>query len=157
MKKSKKKSSPLPNHYASIDYLPVLNWYKVHETRDYSYLLEHRVAINEEQMEKLRLLWETLFDEFIGIFGWGDEFMIILRRRIEIGKLKLKKLITKDMSYQTLIDVAEFKLSLLMKNAGGGDIYTAKTAIERKLHVRVPLHECTVREFYSYIREIRKQ
>jgi hypothetical protein len=92
------------------------------------------------------------------VFGFGEDFKLMLDKQIQIGKLKLKKIITKDDSIQNFIRAEEIKLEGIKKRMGngGGDIYDAKKIIEKQFGVRLPMKEVTVREFYSYMKDVKK-
>lgn len=162
MKKSEKKSESekiiLPEHYSSIDYLPMLNWERIHKTKDVAHLLVKNEPLTDKQRAELDLVWYNVNNEYIQVFGFGEDFKLMLDKQIQIGKLKLKKIITKDDSIQNFIRAEEIKLEGIKKRIGngGGDIYDAKKIIEKQFGVRLPMKEVTVREFYSYMKDVKK-
>jgi hypothetical protein len=150
-----KKSSSL-EYYDSIDLLPVLNWDKIiNGGGDYSWLLHKRRKLNKRLITQLSKAWEIIYDEYIRTFGIGDAFERALRMKVKIAQMRMKKILTGDENLQTFIDVEEMKLSTMEQNAKGGDIYKAKAAIEKKMGIRIPLAETPVREFYSYLKDMK--
>lgn len=145
----------MPEYYDSIDYLPVLAWEKIHATGDVSFLLKKRSAINASQKGELDKAWEALYNEYVNVFGLGEQFKRALEMQVSIALLKLKKITTGDENIQTFIDVKSLQLAEMQKNNKGGDIYKAKKAIEKKMGIRIPLAEVSVREFYSYLRDLK--
>lgn len=156
MKLKKKYSvSQLPAHYTGIDYLPILNWEMVHKKNDFSYLLVSPQKLNEDQQKKLAEVWVKIYDEYIEVFGFGEHFKDILKAKIEIAKLKLRKILEQKESLQNFINVQELKLTAMETKNVESDIYKTKALIEKKLGIRIPLKDTSVREFYSYLKDIK--
>jgi|ERR1035437_1378639 hypothetical protein len=149
----------LPDYYISIDEFPILLWDKIHSTGDMSYLLKKRTALNDEQKKELAKVFTAMYDEYIQVFGFSENFNDILAEKIKLGKLKIKKIITGDMSIQNFIEKSKNKIEAIKnRNAGtGGDIYKTKQVIEKHYGIKISLLETSVREFYSYIRDIPKK
>ncbi len=118
-----------------------------------------KVGLSQFQTEELLKAWNQIYTEYISVFGWDDSFKSIIEKRVEIARLRLKKIITWDESLQTFIDLKELQLEKMQKqvNGKGSDIYKIKNAIEKHLGMRVPLAETSVREFYSYLKDISKK
>lgn len=159
---NKQDSNILPEYYDSIDLLPIMNWNKIHETGDMTHLLVKKEKMNDEQIKLLLEVWRKLYDEYIDRFGFSESFQDMLTEKIKIGKLKLKKIITGDESISNFIRVHEIKLEALKSKAmaGSSDIYKAKQAIESSVKyrgIRISLTETSVREFYSYLQDIKKK
>lgn len=160
MKKSDNKSldNQLPEHYTSIDYMPIMNWSKAHEKKDVAYLLCKHQTITEAQRQQLNAVWQAMYEEFVSIFGLGDSYKDMLEQRLKIGKLKLKLIITGDETLRNFIRAHEKKLEIMKSNNGSSDIYKTKQAIEshpKYRGIRISLTETSVREFYSYLQDLK--
>lgn len=155
MKKSEPKSSF--KYYDSIDFLPIINWQKIHETSDVSWLLISKRKPTRREQKKLSDTWEAIYNEYIKIFGLGDSFIRILEKRIQIEQLRLKMVYKQDPSIQTFVDVEREKLKLLenANNTSKQDIYRVKSSIEKVMGIRISMSETSVREFYSYLKYIQ--
>jgi len=71
--------------------------------------------------------------------------------------LKLEMIITNDQSIQTDIDIANIELlQIVDQHSGQSDFYETKTAMERNLGFVLDPRKITVREFYSYIKNLKK-
>ncbi len=156
MKTSKKKSLPkLPEHYTDIDDLNMLSWIRIHKKKDMIYLLKKPKKINEAQRKELNKVWDKIYYEYILTFGFGDAFMNEIDQKLKIARLKNKQVITGDDSLINIIRANEIKLQGIQKRTTGSDIYKTKEAIEKKIGIRIPLAECSVREFYSYLKNMK--
>lgn len=115
--------------------------------------------ITKPQRKWLEGIWKAMYDEYIAAFGFSENFLMILNKQIEIGKLETKKILTGDQSIQTFIDIAKFKLANLQRinNNEKSNIYKVKAAIEKKMGIRIPLAETPVREFYSYLNDLNSK
>ena len=68
--------------YNTLEDLPVLNWFKCNKTQDYKHLLK---VYDAEYEEDLTELYETLHQEYLDLFGAGDErekVMSLIKRLI---------------------------------------------------------------------------
>lgn len=156
---SKKKSAPkpikMPEHYTSIDYMPMLNWDKIHKTMDMSFLLVKPVKINDAQRSEFIKVWEAMYNEFVTVFGFSEQVKDVAELELKIAKLTVKKIITKDESLQNIIRSHKKQLELMKEKRMEGDVYQAKQAIEKHFGMRIPMAEVSVREFYSYLNNMK--
>jgi len=156
MSKKSSKSKPLPLHYDSIDYLSILAWDKIHKTGDVAYLLVKPAKLSDEQRVELSKVWEKLYNEFVSVFGFSEQLKDEMELQIKITNLRLKKILTGDVSIQNFIRASERQLEgVKNRKVTGGDIYKTKQSIEKHYGIRVPMAECSVREFYSYLKDIK--
>lgn len=146
----------LPEHYTSIDYLPMLNWDKINKQNDLTYLLIKPAKLNEEQVKELQKVWKAIYEEFISVFGFSEHFKDIVNLEIKIARLKLKRIIKNDNSLQNFIIANEKILAEVKSKNTVSNIFETKQIIEKKLGFRIPLAECSVREFYEYINSVKK-
>ncbi len=151
------KNIELPEHYTSIDYLPMLNWDKINKTNDFSFLLVKRKKINEGEATELKKIWQSIQTEYIDVFGFGDHFKDIMNLEMKIARLKLKKIIKKDESIQNFIKANEKALVELKNKKIQGDVYETKQVIEKHFGIRISLIDCPVREFYEYLKGVKKK
>lgn len=159
MTKKKHTKLVVPAHHSSIETLSVFAWNKIHETGDLSFLLLKKNVLTLKQLTALQKTWDVLYQEYITVFGFGDNYKGILQERMSIGKLKLKKIISGDESVDNLMRHHKKRLDALesRNNKTGKDIYTTKQIIEKHFGIRIILQETSVREFYSYLRDINNQ
>jgi hypothetical protein len=146
----------LPEHYTSIDYLPMLNWDKINKKNDLSHLLLKPEKINSDQALELQKVWEVIQNEYIEVFGLGDFLTDVVNLEMKIARLKLKKIIKDDASINNFIKANEKLLTELKNKSVAGDLYETKQAIEKHFGFRISLIDCTVREFYGYLKDLKK-
>lgn len=161
MNKSKEKSESkidLPKHYKSIDNLPILVWERIHKTEDITNLIIDKQEITDEQKEKLNEVWKKIYNEYIEVFGFSEQFKNVYEQKTKIARLKVKKIISGDLSIENFIRIEQIKLNNMEKRIEiAPDIYDTKIIIEKKLGIRIPLNEVTVREFFSYMKDLNKK
>lgn len=148
----------LPEHYDSIDTLNMLQWERIHKKFDMIHLLVKAKKINKKQRTALKEVWEKIYSEYINTFGFCESFEDIIAQKLIISRLKNKQVITGDDSIENFIRAGELKLLKMQQRnvSGGNDIYKTKGIIEKYYGIRIPLAECVVREFYSYLKEMKK-
>lgn len=98
-----------------------------------------------------------MYEQFIKEFGFSENFLDIVRKQKEILNLKINKIVTEDKSIQTFIDVCDFELEGLRKMGEGGNFMELKTHIEKTIGIKINPMECTVTEFYGYVKYIEKE
>lgn len=146
--------------YDSIDELPIYNWWKVHETSDYSHLLKSPAVVNKYSRIVLKKRWEKIYDGYIKEFGFAPEVMDIHKKRVKIAKLKVKRMATNDRKLNTPINIAEHELKELLRIQGentGADFYEVKAMIEEQRGIPVNEHTVSTRQFFTYIRILKKK
>lgn len=145
----------LPEHFDSIDTLNMLAWDRIHKKFDMVYLLIKPAKLNQKQIDELQIVWKKIYSEYINTFGFGEKFEDIISQKLKIARLKNKQIITGDDSIQNFIRIEEIKLDKMQGRNSGSDVYKTKAIIEKHYGIRIPLAECSVREFYSYLKEIK--
>ncbi len=146
----------LPDHYTSIDYMPMLNWDRINKKNDMSYLLLKTAKLTVDQNVELTKVWDLLKSEYIEVFGLGEHFKDIINLEMKIARLKLKKIIQNDASIENFIKVNEKLLIELKNKKQEGDIYKTKQAMEKYFGIQISLITCPVREFYEYLEDFKK-
>jgi len=130
---------------------------KVHETGDYSYLLYKKKTINAKEKLFLKKIWFQLYDEYIKMFGFSENFKNIFKKQKEIALLKVRKIVTGDKIYQTFIEIAEIEFQKLLKaNSSNYDFFEMKAIMQKYLGFVIDVHKTSVSEYYSYIKLINK-
>jgi len=59
--------------YTSIEDMPIYNWFKCIDTKDYSYCSSERKNITEDVLKECEIAFNTCYDEFIYTFGISPE------------------------------------------------------------------------------------
>jgi hypothetical protein len=149
-----RKAQPMPEHYDSID-APVFVWQKVHETRDFTYLLKDRKEVPPHILIRLVTAWEKIYDEFLAEFGFNDLFLDIKKKEVALALLKLELIITGDRSLETFIEIEEEELKEMQKELKGVDFMESTIAIETRMKFQINPHNTTIRKFYSYLKLLK--
>jgi len=151
----------LPDHYDTIDELPMIKWNKIHKESDPIHLLKQArsVSLNELQKDELQKIWEELYNEFINVFGLSESLKDIMELELKIARLQMKRITSDDAAVLNFINSLQKQLNALREKnqaESGSDIYTTKNNLEKHFKVNISMSTCTVREFYSYLRDLKK-
>jgi len=141
--------------YTSIEDMPIYNWFKCIDTKDYSYCSSERKNITEDVLKECEIAFNTCYDEFIYTFGISPELAEIIRIKNKILMLKIDIALTGDKSLENFIEIEEIQLNerLEVKQTKTN---TYKVAIEKYLGFRLNEKEVTVKEYYEYLQAIKE-
>ncbi len=139
-----------PNLYCSIDELPIYNWWKVNQTKDYSYLLKDKSIVCDEII--LKNTWELLYREFLSTFGISESFKDYLELIRDIEILKLEKAIEQEEYLQTFIDIKEAELSEIVDQKNEDKFDKVRAYISKFMAFRIDEKVVTVKEYYGYLK-----
>lgn len=151
MKKYEKKC--LNNYFTSIKELPIYNWFEFQDTSDFSLLLK------EGKLNRYKIkAFKTLQNEFIEIFGFDQKTIELFKKKIELQILKNEIILGGDISNQVFVDMLELEIEEhTPKNEGERNYFESVIAVENMMKFKLNLKETSVFEFYSYIKQIKKQ
>jgi hypothetical protein len=138
--------------YESIDEMPIYNWFKCVELKDYSYCAKDK---NKSDLEACQIRFSELYAEYIDTFGISQQLNDILSLQNEILVLKIDLTLTKDNGIKTFIELKELELADKL-NIKQSKTNTAKVAIEKYLGFRINEKEVTVKEYYDYLQAIKE-
>lgn len=145
--------------YESIDEMPIYNWFNAHETGDLKYVFLPGV---KDFSKKARIhaaeCFRKMRDQFIDLFGVGDNQKLIYMLRRDIAVLKIDMHLTGNRSIEVFINAKEHEINMLSKEQPKtGNWLETKTHIEKFMGFRMNPKEVTVSEYYSHIAAMKKQ
>lgn len=142
--------------YDDIADLPIYNWFKCIDTKDYSYVLVERKKCNSDELLKCELVFGDLYSQFLDEFGVSDNLQAIIRLQNQILVHKIDFVLTGDATNEVFIDIKEIELKKLLevKEVKGN---SAKVAIEKMLGFAINERTVSVKSYYEYINELKKE
>lgn len=143
----------IPDHYDSID-APVYVWNKIHETGDFSWLLVKRRKLTKSLRPALEKIWTSIYDEYIKEFGFSERFIAIKQKEIEIAKMQLELILTGDRSLRTFIKIEQQQLEEMNQGNSKSNFMQSKIAIEKHFKFQINTMTTSIREYYSYLKEL---
>lgn len=143
--------------YNSIEVLPVYNWMKINDTGDYTFLLKEKYKCSKFELLALAARWKKIYDQYIFTFGFNDNFLDVLEIQKKIALLQIEWAETDDGILETFIDIEKVKLEKKNSQLQKGDFYQLKMYLEKSLGFKINPKECTVIEFYNYIKQLDKK
>lgn len=145
--------------FRDIDEMPIYNWNKIHETGDLKYLIKDGFKAESYEIRFLLKRWKKLYEQYVNRFGFSDDFLSILELEKNIALLKIEKAERGDENIQTFIEIDEIKLQKKKAelNSVKSDFFDIKAGVESSLGFHIDPKKCTVVEFYSYIKTLKKK
>jgi len=139
--------------YESISDLPIHNWEQIHEKNDLSFLLIDKLRFKVGPAAViLPTIWAKIYDEYISTFGFGDNFLMINRKRNRITQMIAQMISTGDRSMMTFINIENIELAQMEKasEAQKNHFVINKGHLEKQLGFPVNPHTTSVKQYYSY-------
>lgn len=135
--------------------MPILNWWKLHETSDFKWLLKDDNKKVNRYAEKVA---KRVRNEFINVFGLDERYKQYLKKVCKLELYYIDMAITGDRSKKIFADVLELELKDLLTEEEKNVVYNHGVMhIERFMGFKLDVKTTTVYEFYSYVKEIEKQ
>lgn len=149
---------PANKYYESIEELPIFNWWNLQSTLDFSYLLKTKKKINLIQKIILSRQRKKLYADYIDRFGFGDKYMEMIEKKQRIAIMRIERALENDKSKETFIEIEEEELLNMVIEAQGEslNLYESSAIIGRVLGFRIDVKECTVVEFFHYMKTAQK-
>lgn len=138
--------------YNSIEEMPVYNWFKCIDLKDYSYCAIDKVNVD---LEKCKEAFSNLYNEFLDTFGINESLKQVIELQNEITILKIDKVLTENNSLQTFIELKQIELDELI-NVKAEKTKTYKVEIEKFLGFRINEKEVSVKEYYEYLEALKE-
>ena len=133
----------------------MFNWWKYNSQSDPSFLLKLRRKLTKAETYFFSIIGRQLLDEFVRAFGLGEHFLSVIDKRKEIAYLRMQMCITRDMSIQTFIDIAQLELEDLQTGGQKVDFLQSKLMVEKHYKFQIDMHKTSVTEFYTYIKNLK--
>ena len=135
--------------YTTIEDMPIYNWFKVNSTGDLRFvLIKHRTKYDTI---KAKESFESLYSEYIDVFGISDSYVKVLELKARIAELRIDKAITEDSFIQNFINMAEMDLKDLYSQTNKTNTNEVKVHLEKYLGFRLNEKEVSVKEYYTYL------
>lgn len=131
--------------YTSVEDLPILLWFKIHETQDFTLLFKG----TKTRFVNVHKVWTQIYDEYIKVIGLNDEFIAFLEKLRHIGMLANECVI--DPSPINKLNYEAEKLELQEKETIKGVPYNEIIAQVSKSQ-GYSVRNVSVVEFYSYLK-----
>lgn len=135
--------------------MPMYNWEKVHKG-EYNFVLHSPVPLNRWQKSYCVKVWEKIYESYISRFGFSENYLHVLRKKKQIAKLQVKKILSGDRTIEPLIAVAKLELEKMQKDTGGMDFFEATASLSKALGFPINPKQTTVAEYFSYVKSVSK-
>ena len=136
--------------YQSIEFLPIWNWYEILKTGDLKHLfISGKGRVNEN----IGLLWDSLQDEYIEVFGLDEKFIKRINLLKQKAILNYEFILTKDRFINTKLSILDADLDELNSGEAIG-FYSLKDHLEKYKGFRIDPKETTVIEWHTALKNM---
>lgn len=143
----------LGKYYQSIDELPMWNWVRVYEQKDYRYLLKKGKKVDRFA----DVAYLKMQDELVDQHGVGDLFLKILRMKIKISLMQADQVLSGDRTSEIKVKILEDKIKEMEVGFKDVNIFQTVISLEKVMGFKMDLKTLTVGEFYKYAKFVSKQ
>ena len=142
-------------YYYSIDELPLYNWVKITENKEYFYTRRDLKKGNDALDVKA---YETIYEDYIGIFGLNKLYVKLLEQMKKKSLAELEYVITGDRFKLTLIELETSKLeSMLNNNKNSVTIEETLIHLSKWVGTWINAKNITVKEYFNLVKEIQNE
>jgi hypothetical protein len=141
-------------YYNSIEELPVLNWWKLHEEDNLNWLLKNP---NKKVNIYAAGILKEIKAEFVDVFGIDDRYEKYIDKIRELALVNIELSLGGAKSLKNKANMLEIDLEDLLSKEEKKVYNHGVMGIEKYLGFPINEEKITVYTFYSYIKEIEKQ
>jgi len=146
------------NWYRHISELPIDNWWLFQETGNVNHaiILPHGMDVPEEPNPLGEAIWEDMNKQYFNRYGVNERYLMYMRIRKEIARLKLQVIITGDHSIEAFIRMEQGRLEAYKKK--GKEIGNTETTrlIMKDLGFAIKTRTTSTQEYYDYLSAYQK-
>ena len=143
----------LGKYYQSIDELPMWNWVRIYEQKDYRYLLKKGKKVDRYA----DIIYLKMQDELVDQHGVGDLFLKILRMKIKISLMQADQVLSGDRTSEIKVKILEDKIKEMEVGFKDVNIFGSVVSLEKAMGFKMDIKTLTVGEFYKYAKFVSKQ
>lgn len=132
----------------------MLNWWKLHETNDFKWLLKNEKKKVNRYAQKV---FNRIREEFINEFGIDKKYEEYLNKIVKLTLLKIDICLNKNKSKKIFADLLELELEDMLSESEK-KIFNDNgfSAVSKYLGTSIKIKEISVYEFYSHIKAIER-
>lgn len=143
-------------YHTSIETMPILNWFRVQETNDLTWILYKKRECSKPELDVLFKALEGMTDQYIDTFGISDNYREILETKRDIAVNKASVALG-DKTHSVFVTILEDKLKTLASSTEKNDWMRAKVHAEKYMGRAINTRDTTVHEFYTILQELKKE
>lgn len=144
----------MKGYYQNTEDLPILNWRKVNEDNDLSYLRIDRKAGNENDDNKA---WPIVLDSYYKEFGLSEDYDILLDLKAQLADIQNDFAISGEMFLLNRIRHLKQEIQDIIDKPVDGDLMSAITAVSKWMGFRINQKETGTNEFMYLLRDFQAE
>ena len=142
-------------YFYSVDELPLYNWIKITEKREYIYT---RKDLKKGTDELDIRAYEIIYEDYIATFGLNKLYKKVLEQMKKKALAELDFVITGDRFKLNLVEMELKKLeSMLNNNNNDASIDTTLVHLSKWVGTWLNAKDITVKEYFNLVNEIQKE
>lgn len=141
-------------YYKSIEDLPVLNWWKLHEESDFTWLLKNK---NKKVNKYAQKVFKSIKSEFINTFGIDSKYEQYLNKIWKLEAINIDIALSGDRSKKLFANKLELEIEDLLSEQEIKVHNHGIMHVEKFMGFKLDKKTTTVSDFYGYVKEIEKQ
>ena len=142
-------------YFYSVDELPLYNWIKITEKREYIYT---RKDLKKGTDELDIRAYEIIYEVYIATFGLNKLYKKVLEQMKKKALAELDFVITGDRFKLNLVEMELKKLeSMLNNNNSDASIDTTLVHLSKWVGTWLNAKDITVKEYFNLVNEIQKE
>lgn len=142
-------------YYETIDELPMRNWLECNKG-NFGYL--YREPKDIKLNDKVRELWQKLYDEFILEIGLTPDYLDLLSAMKRHGLAIIDWMVKQDSLSKTKMAAAESEIESMVQSGGkGGKFSHFVASVEKYMGIQIDLNVVSVTKFYSYVKLMEQE
>jgi hypothetical protein len=151
--------------YETLEELPLWNWIKIYQEKDFTYILkdvDYRIFVIDTEIIKLiEPIWKNIYDEYLNDFGFTKKYKRVLELERKISLLKCKMWIDDNKFIQNEIRIKEKQLLKEKNNnsidENGNDFTKQVVLIEKWLNSSLDIYNLSTRKYFTYLNIINDE
>lgn len=149
-------SSVLPDHYNSIDELPIWNWNQIQTKSDFRYLLHDRKEeLTDDHTTQLQGIWHAMQDDFFQRFGMNRRYMDILRKRVEIQRMRNRIWLEGKLHLNNFVHLKEKELEKMLSDDKVLSYDDTIVLLERSLRMQIDDKVMPTSRYYAHLGRLK--
>jgi hypothetical protein len=137
--------------YRDLEQIPILTWFKINETHDYTKLIKKGKATIDE----LAVAWFNIMDEYVKYVGISDNYKELLETKQKLYIAMIDYELTGDRNHLNFINIYKKILDDSSETKGESNYYKTIRYVETYLGYGINETKYSARKFFETLKEAK--
>jgi len=134
-------------YYNSIDNCPIGVFQSILKNGD----LNRLIIKGKPSIKKLNIAWETIYDEYLKLYGIPQSFQDYCNKKIQAGEMFAESLIEGQSWKRAIYEMLNEEAESAIASQQSEEFEKVLAYTSKKVGFRIDPKAMTVREFYGYL------